>query len=692
VASEQKIEQIRRQINRLFEEVAHLAEQNLEPAAFHGEFLQRVLTGIAAPAGAVWVRTSLGHLQLQFQINMQQVGLEKTETSRQTHDELLRQTCQQGKPQILPPHSGAGGGKEDTPAGPGNPTDYFTLLAPMLVEGAVVGLVEVWQDPRHSPDALPGFLQFLVRMAGLASLYVRNSQLRQLVGQQQVWEDLERFARQVHGTLNPTEVAYLVANEGRRLVQCDRLSIAIREGRTTAIEAISGADVVEKRSSLVQLQRKLAQQVAEWGERLVYQGTKDDSLPPPVLQALDAYLAESNSKFLVVLPARDEREKDSPKPPRSTLMMESFEPAAAPEQALARLEVIAKHATPALYNAVEHRRIPLRFLWTPLAKLQDGLGSKARAIAAAIGGAVLLALVLLLVIPYPLKMDANGHLLPEERRWAYSPVEAMVVRFPEYVETGSSVLKGQTLIEMRGDKLQSELIDLQSEIAAAEAEIASLRQRYITAQTASEKLSITSEQTQKEHLVRRKRAKREALVEQVEAIEDKPGYFFIKAPIGGNVLNSNFRENLLNKTVKPSEPLLRIGDKERGWEVELKIPQRHIGQVFLAYKDRDPDYELDVDLLLRSRPTQTYKGKLAFAKIHKEANPNKDDPNDTESVVLASVRISGPGIAKDDELPPELLVTGTDVHAKIRCGNRSMMYSLFYGVWEFFYEKVVFFF
>jgi hypothetical protein len=691
VASEQKIEQIRRQINRLFEEVAHLAEQNLDPSAFHGEFLQRVLTGIAAPAGAVWVRTSLGHLQLQFQINMQQVGLETTETSRQTHDELLRQTCQQGKPQILPPHSGVGV-KDDAPAGPGNPTDYFILLAPMLVEGVVVGLVEVWQDPRHSPDALPGFLQFLVRMAGLASLYVRNSQLRQLVGQQQVWEDLERFARQVHGTLNPTEVAYLVANEGRRLVQCDRLSIAIREGRTTTIEAISGADVVEKRSSMVQLQRKLAQQVAEWGERLVYQGTKDDSLPPPVLQALDAYLAESNSKFLVVLPQRDEREKESPKPPRSTLMMESFEPAAAPEQMLARLEVVGKHATPALYNAVEHRRIPLRFLWTPLAKLQDGLGSKARAIAAAIAAAVLLALVLLLVIPYPLKMDANGHLLPEQRRWAYAPVEALVVRFPEYVETGSSVQKGQTLIEMRGDKLQSELIDLRSEIAGAEAEIASLRQQYIAALTAADKLRITSEQTQKEYLVRRKQAKLNSLIEQVEAIEDKPGYFFIKAPIGGTVLNSNFRENLLNKTVKPSEPLLRIGDKDTGWEIELKIPQRHIGQVLLAYQGHDPDYELDVDLLLASRPTHIYKGKLARAKIHSEANPNKDDPNDTESVVLASVRISGPGIAKDDELPQELLVTGTVVHAKIRCGNRSMMYSLFYGVWEFFYEKVVFFF
>ena len=40
--------------------------------------------------------------------------------------------------------------------------------------------------------------------------------------------------------------------------------------------------------------------VIDWGEKLVYTGTKDDALPPEVLQALDDYLAESNSKLLVV--------------------------------------------------------------------------------------------------------------------------------------------------------------------------------------------------------------------------------------------------------------------------------------------------------------------------------------------------------------------------------------------------------
>ena len=50
------------------------------------------------------------------------------------------------------------------------------------------------------------------------------------------------------------------------------------------------------------------------------------------------------------------------------------------------------------------------------------------------------------------------------------------------------------------------------------------------------------------------------------------------------------------------------------------------------------------------------------------------------------------GVDKDYELPRELLLSGTEVHAKIICGNEKMGYSLFYGLWEFFYEKIVFFF
>jgi hypothetical protein len=66
---------------------------------------------------------------------------------------------------------------------------------------------------------------------------------------------------------------------------------------------------------------------------------------------------------------RDERETDNKKPPRTVLVMEAFDPDVAPEQLVARMEVVGRHAASALYNATEHKRIPFRWIWMPLARL-----------------------------------------------------------------------------------------------------------------------------------------------------------------------------------------------------------------------------------------------------------------------------------------------------------------------------------
>src|ERR1700689_2818697 len=127
-----QIEQARRTVNRLVEEIANLSEQNLSPAEYYGEFLQRILNALDAPAGAVWVRTPQGNLQLQYQIKMREVGLDRAPTSRQMHDELLRQATMKGAPGIFPPASGSALDK-----GPGNPTDFFILLAPIIYDTQV---------------------------------------------------------------------------------------------------------------------------------------------------------------------------------------------------------------------------------------------------------------------------------------------------------------------------------------------------------------------------------------------------------------------------------------------------------------------------------------------------------------------------------------------------------------------------
>jgi hypothetical protein len=155
---------------------------------------------------------------------------------------------------------------------------------------------------------------------------------------------------------------------------------------------------------------------------------------------------------------------------------------------------------------------------------------------------------------------------------------------------------------------------------------------------------------------------------------------------------------LLNKWVKPSDQLLRIGTTDprnprlEEWEVQLKIPQKHVGQVLEAFSRLKVD-ELDVDLLLSTNPTTCYRGKVHKDKVARQANPNRDDNNEPDPVVLAWVRLTGDDIPVRDRVPlAQLMTADTEVHARVRCGNAAMGYSLFYGVWEFIYEKIIFFF
>ena len=66
---------------------------------------------------------------------------------------------------------------EGAPTGivPGNPTDYLLLLVPIIIDNAVAGLMEVFQDASRKPAAHRGYLNFLQVIATLAARYIRNS-------------------------------------------------------------------------------------------------------------------------------------------------------------------------------------------------------------------------------------------------------------------------------------------------------------------------------------------------------------------------------------------------------------------------------------------------------------------------------------------------------------------------------------
>jgi hypothetical protein len=687
-----------RKVDQAFEEVAKLSGSDLPPTNFFQEFLTRVLWGIEAPAGAVWLRTPQGFLQLQCQQNIESVGLDQHKGGRQSHNELLRQAFQTAKPMMLEPF-GTTGIHDGMPAG--NPTGHYVQLAPVQMDKETVGLVEVWQDPRWDIRIQRTCLNYLVQMAGYASNYLRTTQGRKLAGQEQIWTQLETFAREIHASLDPTRVAYQIANEGRRLVGCDRLSVATVEVKKAKIEAVSGADVIEKRSNLIVLMRHLVDAVLAWGEKLVYTGTKDESLPPDVLTALDDYLAESNSKLLVLMPLRDERQKDKAGPARSALVMENFETPENTEPLTSRLEIVGRHATSALYNATEMRRVPLGWLWRPVAAVQEGLGGKTKAIITGIVAAVVLLIAAMVFVPYELEMDSNGQMLPLERARIYSSTPGRIDGF--FIKQNDRVGAGQPLVEMFDNDLRTMLAKLRAEADGAFGMFRDLTtQKQQNARTGADQAKLETEIDKSRVTYETSNDQFNSMVKIHNADQNRLGVFLLKAPPFTDVsatkrdrwwtvLDADFREKL-HQTVKPTDPIVRLGDVDGRWELELKIPQKHIGQVRSAFQSDDPNAKLDVTILVTSAPTRKFRGVLTQEKTSKEATPNRDEHNESAPVVIAYVSLDDPSIPEDQRVPRDLLVTGVEVHAKIRCGKHAMGYSLFYGLWEFLYEKVVFFF
>jgi hypothetical protein len=699
-----------KQIDDAFADAAKLAGSTLAPAEFYERFLNTAITAIGAPAGAVWLRTPQGFLQVACQLNLDKVGLDAKRGGRQCHNEILRQVfqAQPPRPVSIEPQGQVSGLAEAGPVPARNLTEFFTLFAPIVQQDkTAMGLLEIFQDPTHDPRMYPTFLNFAVQMAGYASQYHTFTNTRQAAGLDKVYTQVESFARMIHGTLNPTECAYHVANEGRRLVECDRMCVGVRHGKKVTVEAVSGADVVEKAATHIRRMRALFDAVLTWGDKLVFKGEKDESLPPAVLNALDDYLAESQPKLLIVQPIRDEREKDEKKPARSVLLIESFNPPENIEPLIQKLEIVGKHAAPALYNAAEMKSIPLKTIWWPIKKIQDGLGGKARLIGFSIAAALIALTLAMIFVPYQLKMDAKGELQPKELYLAY-PTEAGKLREIKY-KPGVKVTPGAVIAEMFSDEIGQKFNEVIQEIrtkrAGYQVQLATNTNNFTPSELANhlQQLSVNKAQ------IEGKETTRDQMIRDYNLDPQRPGFMNVRAPkldpskvpadAKFTVLNADNSNEMVNRILRPSDAIQKLGYSEGEWHIQVKVPQRNLGHVLKAFTnpklsrldDKGKKF-LDVDLIVTSESDTKYYGRLYEDDLAREVVPNKDDHNESEPVSIGYIKIDWDGIPENRKIPRTLFVSGQETKIVVRCGDHALGYSLFHGVWEWFYEKVIFFF
>lgn len=673
----QLIEQTKQQIRGLVNEIAQLTKSDMAPEQFYGEFLTRVVTALAAVGGAVWATSEEGRLALQFQVNLAEARLGDREEDQKRHGRLLYRVMRSGEGALMPPHSGMGDESEE-----GNPSDYLLILGPLKTDLETVGVVEVIQRPEAGPSTQKGYLRFLLQMCDLAADYLKTRQLRSFSNRQALWTQLEDFTHMIHASLEPRETAYTVANESRRLIGCDRVSVAIRKGNKCYIEAISGQDLFDKRSNTVRLLSHLATEVVAAGDPIWYTGDTSD-LAPQVEDAMQEYIDEAHSKMVAVLPLRrptPEHEKESDdKPdeelPFGALIVEQIEDSELAETTVNRVNVVMRHTSTALGNAMEYRNLFLMPVWRAIGKSRWLVRARTLPKTISISCAVLASILALIFVPADFELQAKGTLEPVNRRDVFAQIEGKVEELSAdgaKVDHGFRARKGQVLGRLHNTELDMQITEVTGQRLTTRQEIASIQRQLLEER---ERNRMTPEQhIQLAGKLLELKKSLESLDAKWELCQKKKEDLKIVSPADGTVITWDLYNRLIERPVKRGDVLMRIGEVDGNWQGELHMSEDRMGFITKSQHELGPD--LRVTYILASEPGTKRVGQV------KEIQESAEVRGEEGSTVLIKVKVD------KDELPP--LRPGTNITAKVYCGRRAIGYVWFHDLVAFIQSRVLF--
>ncbi len=673
------LEQTKTQIRKLVAEIAELAESDIQPNEFYGEFLNRVVAAVAASGGALWLLDGRGGIKLQQQLEFHLSGLLDGRVRTQTHDALLGCMIQASQATIIPP----GAAVEGVPNA-GNPTGYSLIIAPLTVDKQVVGLVEILMDPTRRAAQQKSTLRFVGDLCDLAGQYLKNRQMRQMMSQQRLWNQLETFTHGIHGSLELKDTCFAVVNDGKRLVACDRLSVALKVGGRTMMEAVSGQEVVEQRANLIRELTKLCKAVIRSGEDLVYTGNTD-GFAPDLRDALEAYVDESGSKAVIVtLLHKPETDVTKDKVAFGCLVAEQIGDELAPTDAHARCEVVARHASTALWNASEYDRALL-----PILKL---VGSpwrffRGRTLAKILGvlAAIVSVVLILTFVPWKLTIEGKGSLLPDDRRNYYAPVAGIVQNVP--VIHGQFVKKGDVICELESKEIQKEHNKLVAAKQEAESQASNFT-RQANNRTASvredERISLNAQ-------AHEAKIKAESAEKQIKIVLEQIDSMSIRATQDGIITTWEPQKTLKGRPVEIGTELLQMAAVAGDWIMDVEVPDDDMGPILEARSKLQKDIaagtkpagsSLEAYFVTATDPEHRYPGYVRTIGARAETVEQRH-------IVKVSVgfndKVRADFLSRNQSLRP-----GSEVRARVQCGEARLAYVLLRDVVHVFYETVLF--
>lgn len=530
-----------RQLDQIFDDLAHSAAAAPDPATFAENLVDAALAATGSEGAAVWTfdppaielllskRLSLGHEHRQLAMSAVQSGHTKTASDPQ-HNVLIAAPLREGG------------------------------------EPRAVLLLSLSADTLHDHAE-----ETIAALSELAEDYFRNRTAERMRRDNDQLKQLTQFTLLLHRS-PARAIPHTVAHELPQLVGCDRALVLAKGSRKVTAVAATGADTLDARSEVVRAARQLAQLSIVTNETV----WSRESLAPQVSAAIEQYCDAAHTRALGVLPLHDRNHE----PVGAVLLDWLHHEPSAEEQA--RAAEVVQHAAGPLCDSFSS-------VWRTL------LQWATHRMTAIIVVALLLA-AWLLTAPVPFYIYAPGVVQPSHRRHVFAPADGLVTRMR--VAHGDDVQAGQPLFDLESLSLQRELTSLEGKAQTLSAQLKVLDSELLSSSNATIEASNASEQlAAQERLVREQRA---GVQMEIAMLKRQLEELSVLSPLTGRVVSWDVQRDWGRRPLRRGQTVLRIDDHDGPWEVELKLPESGYGR--LQERLKGESAALPVEYRLTSSP------------------------------------------------------------------------------------------
>ena len=500
-------------------------------------------------------------------------------------------------------------------------------------------------------------------------------------------QGLVDFFTNINASLDRNETAFNIVSELRRETDADRVSLlAFAQQSRGKLVATSGvAKINRKGRETIQLEQ-LVDRICQQNLFFSYPSKEFLDIPTDFRKRIENYLSNSSARSLMVIPitlepteaspnanlSRCQKRKQAKRRRRNiaAIVIESFHTSEFKPEQKQYHQTLALRSGDAYRNAFLHQRAFLFPLWEFLGRQYDFFIGRNFSKTVAAFGVMALLIACMFIFQGQYRLACDGRLMPLQQRTVWAEIDGIVSDV--HVKTAQEVQPGETLLTLENKDLKIQ----QQEYAG---NLFSLKQRL---ESVDRLLAAEIDDLGNiESTARQMSIQRAALVQQVKTTQEQLNIIelqmasqIVTSPIAGVVLTADLRRELEDRPVTQGTALLDIADVDGDWVLELKMPDRKVGE--LLKTQADSDQPLKVSFVRSSEPSVVYEGEVKTIDLSAKI----DDEVGQFLRVVAKIDAS--------EIPAKNV--GMETVAYLHCGSKSYAYIWTREIVDFAHKHIVF--